>query len=820
MRLSRHNTKGNRVGERVRQPSTETGQQGAIAAELGDRADTLDHARLAHLVEQSRTAAALHLLAAVPVVLTFQGAVGPLLLAAWVAALGVVLTARVAGARHVPQGGRCPRRTVVTLGLLAIATAAVWGVTPWLFLGGELGPAPFAILLLLVGFAAAAIPSMACVWPAYAGFLAALLGPACAWLLALPAPTASLLGAMMLLYALALLLAAHRYARDFQRSHELTAELARANVQVGRVNEQLRAQVDESHRAQGALARSERRFQAALDHAPIGMALVARDSSIFHANIMLAQLLGHRGESIDGQRLSDYVLAEDAPEFARTIERLEVGAAESAQLEMRFRTATAATLWASVAIGALEDSDDTPYFIVEIQDVTESIELSARLQYEAEHDHLTGLINRRALIRRLEPLLAARDTRATRHALGYLELERFKVINDVQGHDAGDEVLRQVAGVLQEHLGERDTLARLRGDEFAVLFEDCDTTTAYTRLQAMVRAIAQCRFFWRDRVFHLDLSAGLVSLDADHGGVDEALRAADTACAVAKEGGGGRVHTYRRDDAELQRIQGRRAWVEHITEALESDGFTLYAQPIAATRAPAQASGLHFEILVRMRDRATGQAFTPGAFMEPAERYGLATRLDRWVVEAVFDWFRRHPEAVDRVASCAINLSGMSLDDAEFTQALIQEIRNAPLAPQQLRFEITETAAIGHLAQARRFMERVESLGCRFALDDFGSGLSSFGYLRTLPVDALKIDGQFIRDIVDDRVDRALVRSIHNVGRVMSLETIAEFVEDAATRAVLDEIGVDYVQGHHIGAACPLERLIEERTTPRVGSVS
>lgn len=759
----------------------------------------------------------MHSLAALPIAITFHGTVAPALLGGWIAVLGLVLVARIAAARYVPESGRYPHRTVVTLATLAIATAMVWGITPWLFLEGALGPSAFVVLLLLVGIAAAAIPYMACVWPAYVGFVAALLAPACTWLFVIDVRTSSLLAGMMLLYALALLLAAHRYARAFQRSHELTSELATANVELGRANERLRAQVNESQRVHGALARSERRFQAAFDHAPIGMALVTRDGRIFHANATLAQLLGLGRDTLDGQRLLDYALAEDAADFDRTTKRLEVGSSESAQLEMRLRDANGATLWASVAIGALEDSEPSAYFIVEIQDVTESIELAAQLRYEAEHDPLTGLINRRALVRRLEPLLPGNEAGAAHHALAYLELERFKLINDVQGHLAGDEVLRQVAGVLEEHIGERDTLARLRGDEFAVLFEDCDTATAYMRLQAIVRALSEFRFFWHEQIFRLDLSAGLVSLNADHGGVDEVLRTADTACAVAKEGGGGRVHTYRPDDAELQRIQGRLAWVNHITEALERGRFALYGQPIVSTRAPHHEPGLHFEVLVRMRDQQTGEAFAPGAFMEAAERYGLATRLDQWVVAAVFDWFRRHPQMVEGVASCAINLSGMSLDDPQFTRGLIREMRDAPLAPHQLRFEVTETAAIGHLAQARQFMQRVESLGCRFALDDFGSGLSSFGYLRALPVDALKIDGQFIRDIVDDQVDRALVRSIHEMGRVLDLETVAEFVEDDATREVLDQIGVDYLQGNHIGGARPLERLFDRRPAHAVG---
>jgi diguanylate cyclase (GGDEF)-like protein len=572
----------------------------------------------------------------------FYGSVATPLLMAWFAALATLLLVRL-GAPHLLAKLRLEAQlSIAVLCALVMATGIVWGVTPWLFLDTTVSRDHFIVLLMLVGIAATAIPFMACVWIGYAGFVLAILAPAFAWLVCIGGQAPRILAVMVLLYMVALLLAARHYAR---------------------------------------------------------------------------------------------------------------------------------------------------------------------LQYEADHDALTALLNRRALVRRLGRLTAQPASDAHPYVLAYLELEHFKLINDIQGHMAGDEVLRQAAGVLQEHMGDRDTLARLRGDEFAILFEDDDCTRARARVEAMVRAFRECRFSWRDQVFRLDLSAGLLALDGTQRSVDELFRAADTACSAAKEAGGARVHVYHPDDGEMQRIQEQRSWANYISEALDQDRFTLFGQLIVPTQCARHPPGLDVEVLVRLPDARSSEPFTPASFMAAAERYGLAQRLDRWVIDAVFAWFRDNPGAARAVQTCAINLSGTSLDDPELTHALIRDLQGAPLAPSQLRFEITETAAIGHLAQARQFMERLRALGCRFALDDFGSGLSSFGHLRALPVNAIKIDGQFIRDIVDDHVDQALVQSIHQVARALGLQTVAEFVENDAARALLDRIGIDHVQGHYVGAAAPLDEL-------------
>ncbi|MFW5970356.1 MAG: EAL domain-containing protein, partial [Halofilum sp. (in: g-proteobacteria)] len=548
----------------------------------------------------------------------------------------------------------------------------------------------------------------------------------------------------------------------------------------------------------------------AFDQAPIGMALTRSDGRVFQANPALRDLLHYQPELPGDIALTDLVVDEDRPGFEAALAELAGGSRTRAGLDIRLRGADGQTLWTSVAIAAVNDLPiDDRYLIVEIQDITESVKLSARLRYEASHDALTALTNRREFERRLTRLIGARRQADRVHSICYIDLDRFKIINDSEGHMAGDEVLRQVSGVLHQHVRTGDTIARVGGDEFALLLENCDAPHALRIAEDLVRAVSEFRFFWNDQVFRLDLSIGIAEILSHESAVSEIMRNADAACAVAKEAGGGRAHVYRADDHEMQRRHGEIEWISRITRALERNAFELYIQPIIECRAETHEHGMYFEILVRMRTEE-GRVLLPSSFLPAAERYGLAIRIDRWVIGALFDWFRHNPAVVPRVDACSINLSGTSVDDPDFAEQLVTDLQTAPLAPSQLRFEITETAAIGHLAQAGRFMKRLASLGCRFSLDDFGSGLSSFGYLRSLPVDTLKIDGQFVRDIARDPVDHALVRSINDIGRVLGLTTVAEYVEDLATLEALRTIDVDFVQGYFSGHPVPIDTLSGE----------
>jgi EAL domain-containing protein (putative c-di-GMP-specific phosphodiesterase class I) len=349
----------------------------------------------------------------------------------------------------------------------------------------------------------------------------------------------------------------------------------------------------------------------------------------------------------------------------------------------------------------------------------------------------------------------------------------------------------------------RDTLARLGGDEFGVLMEHCTLVQARRVANEVRKAVGEFRFVWEERVFRIGVSIGLVPITESTEGVANILSAADSACYGAKDEGRNRVHVYHLDDADLTRRQGEMQWVPRIDQALEDDRFRLWLQPIVPVMT-GPGEGEHFELLLRLVDEQ-GEIVPPGVFLPAAERYGLSTNLDRWVVGTALGWLSRKAQLLERLHLCSINLSGTSLTDEDFLEFVHKQLEQSTVRAQQICFEITETAAITNLSKAMTFMGALKGRGCRFALDDFGSGLSSFVYLKTLPVDYLKIDGAFVKRIAEDEVDLALVRSINDVAKAMGKCTIAEFVESDAILEKLRAIEVDYAQGYGIGHPAPIE---------------
>ncbi|MBE7375225.1 ammonium transporter [Pseudomonas lopnurensis] len=466
------------------------------------------------------------------------------------------------------------------------------------------------------------------------------------------------------------------------------------------------------------------------------------------------------------------------------------------------------------ALAPIRDSDGTVIgMVLTFRDVTVTRQLARKLTFQANHDNLTGLVNRSAFERQLERLLREQPEDGREHVLCYMDLDQFKVVNDTCGHAAGDELLRQLGRLLKTRMRSTDVLARLGGDEFGILFLDCPLQQAVLIAEGIRRAVDEFRFNWEGKSFAIGASIGLVGIDANARSLGPLLGAADSACYAAKEGGRNRVHVYQADDQQLLERRGEMQWTHRLRQALDGDRLRLYVQPIVSSRQPDDLP--RYEVLVRMLGE-DGSIIPPGAFMPAAERYDLAPAVDRWVVGNFLAWVgdlcRRQKGAIGHYS---INLSAMSLGEESFLEFILEAIERHRIPSECLCFEVTETAAIANLSRAMKFIEQLKAAGCSFALDDFGSGLSSFGYLKTLPVDYLKIDGVFVRDIEHDPIARAMVASINAIGHEMGLQTVAEFVESQAILDCLQEIGVDFVQGYHLGRPRPLTELSGVRMMPR-----
>jgi len=445
--------------------------------------------------------------------------------------------------------------------------------------------------------------------------------------------------------------------------------------------------------------------------------------------------------------------------------------------------------------------------VVVFHDTTEMQHLTNKMAFLASHDSLTGLLNRHEFEIRLQQVLESARTEGTQHAVCYLDLDQFKIVNDTCGHVAGDELLKQLTHQLHGKVRASDLLARLGGDEFGVILEDCNLDMAYRIADGLRQSIKDFRFAWQDRFFEVGASIGLVPISAASGNMTEVLSAADSACYVAKDLGRNRVHIYQPDDDALARRHGEMQWVQRINDGLDDNRFQLYGQHMVPLTAGAPT---FCEILLRLHEAEAG-LIPPNAFIPAAERYYLMPNIDRWVVaRALAALGRSHwPEDTsDQPVMFAINLSGQSLCDDQFLDFVVTHLQESRVPPGRICFEITETAAIANLTRAIAFIARLKDMGCRFALDDFGSGLSSFGYLKSLPVDYLKIAGNFIQDIVVDPVDHAMVDAINQIGHVMGLTTIAESVENDAILQMLRTLGVDYAQGYGISEPVPLAQLL------------
>ncbi|CAN5730569.1 hypothetical protein BH11PSE12_BH11PSE12_25590 [soil metagenome] len=444
--------------------------------------------------------------------------------------------------------------------------------------------------------------------------------------------------------------------------------------------------------------------------------------------------------------------------------------------------------------------------VMVFRDVTGQRILRQEVEHRATHDHLTGLPNRAEFDRVLAQMFSTACDSDARHSICCIDLDQFKIVNDSAGHAAGDSLLQQVATLMLECVRSKDTVARLGGDEFGLLLENCDLSAAQRIAQTICDRLADLRFQHAGKVFRMGASIGVAPLDSRWNSAQAAQQAADGGCFAAKEAGRGRVHVYQDMDKVVLAQHDQMQWASRLQQAIDDDCFELFAQPIMPLSKIA-GDGLHFEVLLRLRD-ADGTLISPGAFIPAAERYGLASKIDRWVLNAIDAWMAKHSAALARIDTIAINLSGRSVGDSSFHQFVSDLLDQGRLVASKICFEITETSAIDHLDDALDFLHMLHQRGARISLDDFGSGMSSMAYLKHLPVDYLKIDGQFVKDMANDAVDRAMVRSINEIAHLTGKITIAEFVEDGNILASLRELGVDFAQGYHIGRPAPIDQIV------------
>jgi diguanylate cyclase (GGDEF)-like protein/PAS domain S-box-containing protein len=550
------------------------------------------------------------------------------------------------------------------------------------------------------------------------------------------------------------------------------------------------------------------KLSRAVESSPNPILITDANGFIEYINKKCEQVSGYLSAEVLGDRLDKHIVADEA---SHQFEEIWSTVSQQGEWngEIQNRRKNGETYWIKIYLAAVyDDAEAITHFVVIFEDITDSRQLSQKLSYQATHDDLTGLINRAEFENRLTAMVEDAKHRHSEHALCFLDLDQFKVINDTCGHIAGDELLRQLGRLLSSTTRKTDTLARLGGDEFAILIENCQQQQAERVANEVRELVEQFQFIWESQVFTIGVSIGVTSITHRTSNRTEALKQADSACYAAKNSGRNRVYLYQDQDKRLAEQEGEFKWVNELREALMDNRLVLYVQPILSTR----SGQLHsYEVLVRLRDKQ-GTLFPPGAFLPSAERYNLSERVDRWVIDHVFEWLEKHRSELSFVEQFAINLSGASLGHAEMLAHIGARLGRAKFDPAMIKFEITETAAISNLRNANSFIKALSEIGCEFSLDDFGSGLSSFGYLKNLPVQSIKIDGMFVRDMINDPLDFEMVKSINDIGHVMGLETIAEFVEDEEIWNKLKSIGVDYGQGYFLGRPMPIENILGQET--------
>ncbi|MCW8853087.1 MAG: EAL domain-containing protein [Gammaproteobacteria bacterium] len=567
----------------------------------------------------------------------------------------------------------------------------------------------------------------------------------------------------------------------------------------------LRREVTAKDLAMSALTSSESRNSAIMKSALDSIITINSEGLVTEINPATIEMFGYSREQMIGHDLAELIIPANMrePHHKQLARQVETGSSTimGRRVETTAIHANGNEFPIELAINRI-DVDEEIYFTAYLRDLTEAHELKEKLIYQAAHDSLTGLINRREFEARMADIIE-QASQNDQHCLLYLDLDQFKVINDSHGHSAGDELLRQIGPLLEAEIRAIDTLARLGGDEFAIMLDLCPLEKARDIAGKIIESIRQFRFYWNDEIFNTAVSIGMVPIVGSGINYAELMSAADTACYKAKEEGGSRFHVFRTNDKELAERRGEMSMVNKIQRSLEENQFQLYKQNIQPLSDLKDTGKIHCEILLRMKDN-DDSIITPDQFIPAAEHYNLMLPIDKWVVSNTFQWLASLSDLENKISLCSINLSGYSITDSVFISFIHEQLDQYKIPANIICFEITETVAIKNLIKASHFMRELKKTGFLFALDDFGSGVSSFGYLKALPVDFIKIDGVFVQDITTNKVNRAMVKSINEIGKVMDKKTIAEYVEDEHTVDILKELEIDYAQGYYFSRPEPI----------------
>jgi len=581
----------------------------------------------------------------------------------------------------------------------------------------------------------------------------------------------------------------------------LEDRIAKRTHQLNNTNTLLLKEISERKKTENLLKRNEKKFRTVLESAYDGIIMLKADGKFELVNEKLLQMSGYMRDELIGQpveilipeKSSDQVQARKKHFNKIESRKIDTG------MDLHLLCKDGKILPVDISLSSIEVDGEVTTIAV-IRDISERKKSVELLVHQANHDALTGLINRREFERRAEHLLSSCKHNKDKHVLCFMDLDQFKLVNDTCNHAAGDEMLRQISSLLANMIRNRDTLARLGGDEFGLLMEHCSLQNAYRVSKALQVAIQDYQFIWNKHKFKIGVSIGIVAITKDTRTIAETIKQADEACYLSKEQGRNCINIYQSGDAELVRHQIETQLIECLYQSIEENLFFLYAQPILSLDGNADE---HHEVLLRMQDEK-GNIISPRDFLPVAERYSLMVKIDLWVIENIFNLLSSNILFQTHNDFCSVNLSGQSLTDLEILRLITKKLSETGIPGNKICFEITETTAIKNLNAAVKFISTLKNLGCRFALDDFGSGLSSFAYLKILPVDFIKIDGIFIKNIATDSIDYSMVKSINEISHLMDKETVAKGVENEDTLEKLTEIGVDYIQGYIVGNPSPI----------------